>query len=89
MWVLLGHTPSVANASWPVVDPTLLVTESVTCVVQVQGKVRGRLEVAPDISEADLEAAALADPAVQRALDGATVRKVIVRAPKLVNIVTG
>jgi leucyl-tRNA synthetase len=55
----------------------------------VQGKVRARLEVSPDISETDLEAVALADAAVQRALDGASVRKVIVRAPKLVNIVTG
>jgi leucyl-tRNA synthetase len=87
MWERLGHEPTVARASWPVVDEALLVEESVTAVVQVQGKVRGRLEVSPDISEADLEAAALADAAVQRALDGATVRKVIVRAPKLVNIV--
>jgi leucyl-tRNA synthetase len=87
MWERLGHEPTVANASWPAVDETLLVEDSVTAVVQVQGKVRGRLEVSPDISDADLEAAALADAAVQRALDGATVRKVIVRAPKLVNIV--
>jgi leucyl-tRNA synthetase len=87
MWERLGHQPTVARASWPVVDEALLVEDSVTAVVQVQGKVRGRLEVSPDISEADLEAAAMADPAVQRALDGATVRKVIVRAPKLVNIV--
>ena len=83
----IATSPTVANASWPAVDASLLVEESVTAVVQVQGKVRGRLEVAPDISDADLEAAALADAAVQRALDGATVRKVIVRAPKLVNIV--
>jgi leucyl-tRNA synthetase len=89
MWERLGHEPTVARAGWPTVDPALLVEESVTCVVQVQGKVRARLEVAPDISDADLEAAALSDAAVQRALDGATVRKVIVRAPKLVNIVAG
>jgi leucyl-tRNA synthetase len=87
MWERLGHQPTVANAGWPVVDDALLVEESVTCVVQVRGKVKARLEVAPDVSEADLEAAALADPAVQRAIDGATVRTVIVRAPKLVNIV--
>jgi leucyl-tRNA synthetase len=55
--------------------------------VQVQGKVRAKLEVAPDISESDLEAAALADGAVQRAIDGRDVRKVIVRAPKLVSVV--
>ena len=89
MWERLGHQPSVARAGWPVVDESLLVEESVVAVVQVQGKVRARLEVSPDVSDADLEAAAMADPAVQRALDGKAVRKVIVRAPKLVNIVAG
>ena len=87
MWARLGHDPSVANAGWPSVDEALLVEDSVTCVVQVKGKVRARLEVSPDVSDADLEAAALADPAVQRAIDGAPVRKVVVRAPKLVNVV--
>jgi leucyl-tRNA synthetase len=87
MWERLGHQPTVARVGWPTVDPALLVEDSVTAVVQVQGKVRARLEVSPDVSEADLEAAAMADEAVQRALDGKTVRKVIVRAPKLVNIV--
>ncbi|GAB3860571.1 leucine--tRNA ligase [Nocardioides maradonensis] len=87
MWQLLGHEPSVAQAAWPVVDPALLVEESVTAVVQIQGKVKGRLEVAPDISEADLEALALADADVVKAIDGREVRRVIVRAPKLVNIV--
>jgi leucyl-tRNA synthetase len=89
MWERLGHQPSVARAGWPVVDDALLVEESVTAVVQVQGKVRARLEVSPDISDADLEAAAMADPGVVRAIDGGTVRRVIVRAPKLVNIVVG
>jgi leucyl-tRNA synthetase len=89
MWERLGHQPSVARAGWPAVDETLLVEESVTAVVQVQGKVRARLDVSPSISEDDLQAAALADPAVVRAIDGATVRRVIVRAPKLVNIVVG
>ncbi|MFN8189945.1 MAG: leucine--tRNA ligase [Nocardioidaceae bacterium] len=89
MWERLGHRPTVARAGWPVVDPALLVEESVTAVVQIQGKVRARLEVSPDITEADLEAAALADPAVQRAIGDQTVRKVIVRAPKLVNVVVG
>jgi leucyl-tRNA synthetase len=72
-----------------VVDDDLLVQESVTAVVQIQGKVRARLEVSPEISEDDLEAAALADETVRRALDGRPVRKVIVRPPKLVNIVAG
>ncbi len=87
MWERLGHQPTVARAGWPVVDPELLVEESVTAIVQIQGKVRARLEVAPDISDAELEALAMADPGVVRALDGKPVRKVIVRAPKLVNVV--
>jgi leucyl-tRNA synthetase len=87
MWERLGHEPTVSRVGWPEVDEALLVEDTVTAVVQVKGKVKARLEVAPDISEADLEAAAMADAGVQRALDGAVVRKVIVRAPKLVNIV--
>lgn len=87
MWERLGHQPTVARAGWPVVDESLLVQEAVTAVVQVRGKVKARLEVSPEISEADLEQLAMADADVQRALDGAVVRKVVVRAPKLVNIV--
>jgi leucyl-tRNA synthetase len=87
MWETLGHAPSVASASWPQVDPALLVTDSVTCVVQVQGKVRAKIEVSPSIAEEELTAVALADPGVQRALAGRDVRQVIVRAPRLVSIV--
>ena len=87
MWERLGHQPTVARAGWPEVDPALLVQDSVTAVVQIQGKVKARLEVSPDVSEADLEAAALAEPAVVAAIDGREIRKVIVRAPKLVNVV--
>jgi leucyl-tRNA synthetase len=87
MWENLGHTPTVARAGWPEVDEALLVEETVTCVVQVAGKVRDRLEVPPSITEADLERQALASEAVLKALDGREPRKVIVRAPKLVNIV--
>ncbi|HEY0772481.1 MAG TPA: class I tRNA ligase family protein, partial [Nocardioidaceae bacterium] len=86
MWQRLGHQPTVARAGWPSVDESLLVQESITAVVQIQGKLRAKLEVSPDISEADLEAMALAEPVIQRSLEGKTVRKVIVRAPKLVNI---
>ncbi len=88
MWERLGHQPTVAHAGWPVADPTLLVVDSVTCVVQVQGKVRARLEVSPDVSESELETMARADENVVRAVGDATIRKVIIRAPKLVNIVT-
>ncbi len=87
MWVQLGHRPSVANAAWPTVDRSLLVSESVTCVVQVQGKVRARFEVVPDVEEDELRERALAQDGVVRALAGREVAKVIVRAPKLVSIV--
>jgi leucyl-tRNA synthetase len=87
MWEVLGHAPSVANATWPQADPALLVQESVTCVVQVQGKVRAKLEVSPEVTEEELTKLALADPGVQRSLDGRGVRKVVVRLPKLVSIV--
>jgi leucyl-tRNA synthetase len=87
MWERLGHAPSVANAAWPIVDQSLLVTESVTCVVQVQGKVRGRLQVPPGISEDELRVIALADESVVRAVANREVAKVIIRAPKLVSIV--
>jgi leucyl-tRNA synthetase len=87
MWARLGHEPTVARAGWPTVDPALLVESSVTAVVQVQGKVRARLEVSPDIAASDLEAMALADPAVTRAIEGREVRRVIVREPSLVNVV--
>jgi leucyl-tRNA synthetase len=86
-WEVLGHPPSVARAGWPEADPALLVEELVTCVVQVGGKVRDRLEVPPGISDDELRAQALAAPGVARALAGREIRTVIVRAPKLVNIV--
>jgi leucyl-tRNA synthetase len=87
MWARLGHEPCVARAGWPVVDEALLVQETVTCVVQVQGKVKDRLEVSPEIGQDELRELALASAKVQAALDGRGLRTVVVRAPKLVNIV--
>jgi leucyl-tRNA synthetase len=87
MWSRLGHEPTVARVGWPAVDESLLVQDSITAIVQVQGKLRAKLEVSPDISAADLEAMALAEPVIQRSLEGKTVRKVIVKVPKLVNVV--
>jgi leucyl-tRNA synthetase len=87
MWAALGHAPTVALAGWPEVDERLLVVHSVTCVVQVAGKVRARLSVPPEIDESTLRRAALADTAVQRALAGRAVRTVVVRPPRLVNVV--
>ncbi|GAB2746046.1 leucine--tRNA ligase [Kitasatospora kifunensis] len=89
LWRKLGHNDSLAFADFPVADPVYVVDEAVTCVVQIKGKVKARLEVPPTISDAELEALALADPAVVAAIGDAPVRKVIARAPKLVNIVTG
>ncbi|GAA3921224.1 leucine--tRNA ligase [Streptomyces gulbargensis] len=89
LWHRLGHERSVVHQDFPVADPAYVVDETVTCVVQIKGKVKARLEVPPSITDADLEALALADPHVVNALGGAEIRKVIVRAPKLVNIVAG
>ena len=86
-WQLLRHKPSVARATWPVADQALLTQEKVTCVVQVNGKVRDKLEVSPQISEDELRELALVAPGVIRTLGEAQVGRVIVRAPKLVSIV--
>lgn len=87
LWARLGHSESLAHVPFPeVTDESLLVDDTVTCVVQVKGKVRDRLEVPTDISDADLQALALASEKVAQFLDGEP-RKVIVRAPNLVNVV--
>ena len=88
MWQLLGYEPTVSLVVWPVADPALLVQESITAVVQVDGKVRDRLEVSPNISADELEALANGLPGVLRALEGREIVNVIVRAPKIVNIAT-
>ncbi|MFC0597495.1 leucine--tRNA ligase [Streptomyces palmae] len=87
LWSKLGHQDSVVHRDFPVADPAYVVDETVTCVVQIKGKVKARLEVSPAIADEELEKLALADPAVVAALGESGIRKVIVRAPKLVNIV--
>ena len=87
MWERLGHKPAIALAGWPAVDPALLVDDEVEAVIQINGKIFGRINVSPTISDADFEAAALALPEIVAELKGATPKKVIARAPKLVNIV--
>jgi leucyl-tRNA synthetase len=77
----------LAYEPFPQADPDLLVEDAVTCVVQVQGKVRAKLEVSPSATDEELSALALAEPNVQRAIDGREVRRVVVKAPKLVNVV--
>ncbi|MDT0304718.1 leucine--tRNA ligase [Streptomonospora wellingtoniae] len=86
-WERLGHAGSVAIGNWRTPVPELLTQESVTCVVQVSSKVRDKLEVAPDIAPEDLERLALASEKVQGFIGGKEVRRVVVKAPKLVNVV--
>lgn len=88
LWSKLGHAESLARVPFPVVsDESLLVEDTVTAIVQINGKVRARLEVSPSISEDDLREQALATDAVVQALGGNDPIKVIVRAPNLVNVV--
>ena len=88
LWQRLGHSESLARVPFPVVeDESLLFDDTVTAIVQANGKVRARLEVSPSISEDDLREQALAAAPIQRLLDGREPLKVIVRAPQLVNIV--
>ncbi len=87
-WEILGHEPSVAQAGWPTADPALVVQDTVVCVVQVDGKLRDRLEVPASVGADELRALALASAPAERALAGRGVRTVIVRAPRLVNIVS-
>ena len=87
MWERLGHKPAIATAGWPVVDEKLLVADAVEAVIQINGKIKERIEVTPTITDAEIEALALAHPTIAAELNGATPKKVIARAPKLVNIV--
>ncbi|NRQ51283.1 leucine--tRNA ligase [Aeromicrobium stalagmiti] len=87
LWSRLGHEESLIRTAFPVADPAHLAASSVTCVIQVLGKVRGKIEVDPSIGDDELTALALAEPNVVRSIDGREVRKVIVKAPKLVSIV--
>ena len=87
LWQALGHSESVADARWPAVDEKALVRSSITLVLQVNGKVRGKIEVAADISKQDIEKIALADQNVQRFIEGSTIRKIIVVPGRLINIV--
>ena len=87
LWARLGHDESLGRGPFPTADPALLVEATVTCVVQVSGKVRDRLEVPPDVDQDTLRELALASSGVQRALDGRAIRAVVVRPPRLVNVV--
>ncbi len=87
LWQYLGHDGGVIDAAWPQVDKSALQQDSMLIVLQVNGKLRGKVEVAKDIPREELEALALADEGVQKFTAEGTVRKIIVVPGKLVNIV--
>ncbi|MDP2099191.1 MAG: leucine--tRNA ligase [Methylobacter sp.] len=87
LWLDLGHQQAVVGASWPKVDETALEQDTLELVLQVNGKLRGKMSVSISASKDEIEAMALADEQVQRFIDGQPVKKVIVVPKKLVNIV--
>ncbi len=87
LWQQLGQPGEVIDASWPKVDTNALVSDSMTLAIQVNGKRRSEIEIAVDSSKDQIEAAALADPKVQNHVADKEIRKIIVVAGRLVNIV--
>ncbi|MCC5794351.1 MAG: leucine--tRNA ligase [Chromatiales bacterium] len=87
LWQVLGHEQAVIDERWPRPDPEALTQQTLSIIVQVNGKLRSRIEVPADIDEASLQAAALADANVQRFVAGKPVRRTIVVPGKLVNVV--
>jgi leucyl-tRNA synthetase len=87
LWLDLGHGNAIVDEPWPEAEAGALQADSLNIVVQVNGKLRARLEVSPDISEADLKATALKDENVQRFVSGKEIRKVIIVRGKLINVV--
>ena len=87
MWEKLGHKPAIANAGWPVIDKSLLGVDNVIAILQVNGKIKDRIEVSPNISKEELEKLGIENAEIKSALAGLQVSKVITVAPKLVNFV--
>jgi leucyl-tRNA synthetase len=87
MWENLGHKPAIALAGWPKIEEALLAADAVTSILQINGKIKDRIEVAPNITDSELEKLALDNAEIKAAIAGAEVKKIITRAPKLVNIV--
>jgi len=86
-YAALGHDALIAQQTWPELEPDLLVEDTVTLPVQVNGRKRADVTVARDAGNQDIEAAVLALPPVQRALEGKTPKRVIVVPQRIVNIV--
>ena len=89
LWFLLGHQQGVESSGWPICDESALVAEEITMVVQVNGKVRGKITVAVAADKKTIEAEALSEPNVQRFIEGKQLRKVIVVPGRLINVVAG
>jgi len=87
LWQRLGHDSDLSRTPWPEFDPEAAREDSITLVVQINGKVRSKLQVAADCDEETLKKLTLADDKVQKFIDGKTIRKIIVVKNKLVNIV--
>ena len=87
MWEKLGHKPAIANAGWPVIDKSLLGADNVIAILQINGKIKDRIEVSPNITKDELEKLAKENNEIKAALIGADIKKVITVAPKLVNFV--
>jgi leucyl-tRNA synthetase len=87
IWQKLGHETLMVDTPWPVFEDALTVDDTITLPIQVNGKRRGEIEIAPDAETATIEALALADEGVKRAMDGKDPRKVIVVPGRIVNIV--
>ena len=89
LWIALGHKEPIVDAAWPKADPAALTKDAVTLAVQVNGKLRGQIEVAVSAAREEIEQTALADAGVAKFIDGATVKKIIIVPGKIVNIVVG
>lgn len=87
MWECLGHKPAIAKAGWPIIDKSLLGADNVIAILQVNGKIKDRIEVSPNVSKEELEKLATENSEIKAALSGAAVKKVITVTPKLVNFV--
>lgn len=87
LWKLLGHETLIIQTPWPVADENLMAKDVITIAVQINGKLRATLDVAPDFPQSELEQQALNAPTVIKALEGKTVRKIIVVPNKIVNVV--
>jgi leucyl-tRNA synthetase len=87
MWEKLGHKPAIANTGWPKVDQSLIGGDNVIAILQVNGKIKDRIEVSPNISSEQLEKIAQENAEIKLALSGQNVKKVITVTPKLVNFV--